>query len=167
MGESRLLIVMDDRAWTLAALHLACSMSRRNQTEVVLLKMIPVRHPLLLGTSAGFLNFTAADTAALSDMRATAEDYGVVIDVQVCAYANYWHAVVNVAEQLKVTAVIIRLPSSPLPYWSRFRHWLLCRQLRRQRQLLLTLDALTPSLTWTPSLTLQEDLAVKLDHHIH
>lgn len=168
MSESRLLIVMGDRAWTMAALHLACAMSRRSQTKVVLLKMVPVRHPLLLGTDASLLNFTPDDAKALSDMAATAEDYGVSLDVQLYPYANYWHAVVGAAEQLGATAVIVPVPHSLIPYWGNYRRWLLHRQLARQQQLLLTLDDLTPSLTWTPSLTLEQDLAVKLEqHHIH
>lgn len=165
MSESRLLIVMHDKAWTLAALHLVCAMSRRSQTKVVLLKMVPVRHPLLLGTDASLLNFTPDDAKALSDMAATAEDYGVSLDVQLYSYANYWHAVVGAAEQLAATAVIVHIPRSPIPYWGNLCRWLLYHQLARRQQLLLTLDDLTPSLTWTPSLILQHDLAVKLDHH--
>lgn len=168
MSESRLLIVMNDRAWTQATLHLACAMSRRRQTEIVLLQMVPVRHPLLLGTEAGSLNFTQEDAEALRDMIATAEDYGIFLTVQVCQYANYWRAVVGAAAQLKITAVIAYMPSSPLLYSHRLRRWLLHHQLARHEQLLLTLDDLTPSLTWTPSLTLQQDLAAKLEqHHIH
>jgi hypothetical protein len=65
MKESRLMIIMGERAWTLAALHLACAMSRRGQTEVLLLKMIPVRHPALLGTEAGLLDFAAEDALGI------------------------------------------------------------------------------------------------------
>lgn len=158
MSESRLLIVMGDRAWTLAALHLACAMSRRSQTEIVLLKMVPVRHPLLLGTEASLVNFTPDDAEALSDIAATAEDYGVALDVQLYPYVNYWHAVASAAEQLGVTAVIIHISHSPIPFWGNLRRWLLHRQLARQRQLLFTLDDLAPSLTWTPSITLQDDM---------
>lgn len=165
MSKSRLLIVMSDTAWTSAALHLACAMSRRRQTEIVLLKMVPVRHPLLLGTEAGTLNFTQEDAETLNDMAATAEDYGVPIQIQVCQYANYWHAVVGAAETLAVTAVIAHISHTALPYWHHLRRWLLHRQLARQNQLLLTMDDLTPSLTWTPSLTLQHDLAIKLEQH--
>ncbi len=165
MDTSYLMIVMGDKSWTMAALHLACAISRRSQTKIVLLKMVPVRHPQLLGTDAGSVNVTPEDTAALSDMAATAEDYGVSIDLHLCQYANYWHALVDIAEQLEVTAVIIHMPPSLLPHWRRFRLWLLSCQLAKQHQLLLTLDDLTPSLTWAPSLTLQQDIVAKLDHH--
>lgn len=165
MPNSTLMIVMNDHAWTLSAVHLACAMSRRDQTNVILVKMVPVRHPLLLGTAAGTLNFTAEDEAALADMAATAEDYGVPLDMKVCQYANFWHAVVDAAEQLRVTAVIAHIPASTIPYKQQIRRWLLHRQLARQGQLFITLDDLTPSLTWTPSITLPEQTAVQLPRH--
>jgi hypothetical protein len=159
MGKSRLMIVMGNRAWTLAVLHLACAMSRRNQVEVVLLKMVAVRHPLSLGTVPVSLDLTREDITDLADVAATAEDYGVFIDVEVCHYANYWHAVVDTARQLQVTAVLVHIPPTPIPLWGNLRRWLLRRQLARQQQLLFTLDDLAPSLTWTPSITLQDDMA--------
>jgi len=144
VSQSRLLIVMSDSAWTSAALHLACAMARRRQTDIVLLKMVPVCHPVQLGTEAGALNFTQEDAEILNDMTATAEDYGVCLDVQVCQYANYWHALVGAAEALAVTAVIAHISPTTLPYWHHIRRWLLYHQLARQNQLLLTLDDLTP-----------------------
>ena len=156
MRESRLMIVMGDKAWTLAALHLACAMSRRSQTELLLLKMTPVRHPLLLGTPAGSLSFTPADEQALQELAAAAEEYGVALDIQLCQYANYWHAVVDAAEQTSATAVLLHIPPSPIPYWRNWRCQSLRRQLARQQQELITLDNLPPSLTWTPSITLPD-----------
>lgn len=156
MRETRLMIVMGDRSWTLAALHLACAMSRRNQTELLLLKMTPVRHPLLLGTSMGSLSFTAADEQALQELEAAAAEYGLSVDVKVCQYASYWHAVVDAAEQVDAAAVMIHIPPSPIPYWHHWRCRSLRRQLARQQRELITLDDLPPSLTWTPSITLPD-----------
>lgn len=155
MNQCRLLLIVGEREWTMTAVHLACAMSRRNQTEVVLLNMMPVRHPLLLGTDASDLLFTAVDAATLAEMAATAEDYGVPLTVHRFAYANYWPAIVDAAEQLNVTAVIAHIPPSPLPYWTQIRRWWLQRQLTHHHQQLLTLEDLTPSLTWTPSITWQ------------
>lgn len=157
MNGSRLMIVMGGRDWTLAALHLACALSRGSGAEVLLLKMIPVRHPLLLGTEAGFLDFTAEDVQALADMAATAEDYGVPLDVQLFQYVSYWPGVVDAAAQLDVSAVIVRVPPSFIPYWQDFRRRWLGRRLDTQQQLFFALDDLTPSLTWTSSITLQDD----------
>jgi hypothetical protein len=158
MNESRLMIVMGNKEWTRAALHLACAVARSGEANVLLLKMVPVRHPLMLGTETGYLDFTPEDMGALEDMSATAEDYGVSLDVHVFQYANYWSGLVDAAAQLEATAVITQIPPSPIPYWHDFRCWLLRHRLARQGQLLLPMDDMTPSLVWTPSLTLQNDM---------
>ena len=165
MKKSRLMIIMGDRGWTQAALHLTCAMSRRGAAEVALLKMVPVRHPLLLGTEDGFVDFTTEDATALEEMAATAEDYGVSLDVQLFQYTNYWSGVVDAAAQLNVTAVIAHVPPSRIPYWHDFRHWWLRRRLARQHRLFFALDDLTPSLVWTPSITLQNNMARLLEYY--
>lgn len=164
MNTSRLMIVMADARWTQAALHLACAMSHREQAALLLLKMLPVRHPLLLGTAGGSLSFTAVDVRLLELMAMTAEGYGIPLEIRRCQYANYWPAVVDAAEQLAVTAVIIHIPPSPIPYWQEYRRRWLRRQLGRQRQHLLTLDDLTPSLTYAPAITLPDDITASFDH---
>lgn len=165
MKGAYLMIVMGEIGWSQAALHLACAMSRREQADILLLKMIPARHPLLLGTRGGSLSFTESDSQALQNMAATAEDYGVSLKIEYCQYVNYWHGVVNAAEQLSVTAVLIHIPHNPIPYYRDLRSWWLRRHLARQHQLLIPLDSLTPSLTWTPSITVQDDMAALLNHH--
>jgi hypothetical protein len=87
-------------------------------------------------------------------MAATAEDYGVGPCRLSCASMPIiGMQLVGAAEALAVTAVIAHISPTTVPYWHHVRRWLLHRQLARQNQLLLTLDDLTPSLTWTPSLT--------------
>jgi hypothetical protein len=165
MNESRLMIVMGERDWTQAVLHLVCAASRRSGAEVLLIKMAPVRHPLLLGAAVGLPDFPAEDVQVLEDLAATAEDYGVTVDVRVFQYANYWPGVVDAAAQLGATAVLAHIPSSPIPYWHDFRRWWLRRRLAGQQQLFLALDDLTPSLVWTPSVTLQNQMAQLLEKH--
>jgi len=64
---------------------------------------------------------------------------------------------------LGVTAVILRIPPSPIPHWQDFRRWWLRQKLARQQQLLLTLEDMTPSLTWTPTIALQDNMARMLE----
>lgn len=156
MDKSRLMIVMGKREWTLNALHLACAMSRRGEADIWLLKMIPVRHPLLLGTKSGSLDFSQADAQAIVEAAATVEDYDVPLQFRLFQYASYWSGVVDAAAQLNVTAVIVHVPPSPLPYWEAWRRWWLNYRLVRQQQQFLTLDDLKPSLVWAPSITLQK-----------
>ena len=165
MNESRLMIVMGEKAWTLAALHLACAMSRCSAVSLLLLKMVPVRHPLLLGTECGLLNFSDDEARVLRDMWATAEDYAVSLDVQLFQYVSYWPGMVDAAAQLGVTAVIARIPPSLIPYWRAFQHRWLRRQLARQQQLFYALDDLESSPVWTPSVTLQNDMVRMLEEN--
>ncbi|MCB9419396.1 MAG: hypothetical protein H6667_06315 [Ardenticatenaceae bacterium] len=167
MSDSRLMIVMDEKSWTLAALHFACIMARREQLEVLLLKMVPVNHPLLLGTTISLQDFSSNEMIALADMAATAEDYGVCLQVQSFQYVSFWSGIVDAAGQLGATAVIAYIPPSPVPYWQELHRWLLRRLFNRQHKLLITLDDLTPTLTWTSSRNLQDDLAFKLSQHMH
>jgi hypothetical protein len=162
MVDCRLMIVMGERAWTLAALHLACAMARRGEASVVLLHMVPVMHPLMLGTAAGLFNFSDDADEALLEMAETAEDYGVSLDVWLFQYAGYWSGLVNAAAQVEATAVIAQIRPSPVPYWQVFRRKWLGRRLSRQGQLFFTLDDLKPSLVLTPSLNLQNRMARQL-----
>jgi hypothetical protein len=163
MDKSRVMIIMGDRAWTLAVLHLACAISRRGAASVLLLKMVRVRHPFLLGTEAGLLNLSDDDVQVLLDMLATAEDYGVSLHVHLFQHVNYWSGVADAAAQLGATAVIARIPASPIPYWQSFSRRWLRRRLAGQQQLFFPLDDLKPSLVWTPSLTLQNNMARLLE----
>lgn len=156
MNKSRLMIVMGEIEWTQNALHLACAMSRRGEADIWLLKMIPVRHPILLGTESGSFGFSKADAQAIAEAAATVEDYDVPLQFRLFHYASYWSGVVTAAAQLNVTAVIVHIPPSPLPYWEAWRRWWLNQRLARQQQQLLTLDDLKPSLVWAPLITLQK-----------
>lgn len=165
MNKSRLMIVMGEYAWTLAAVHLACAIARRSDLEVVLVKMVPVRNPIDLGTSAGLLDFSTADTHTLEEMVATAEDYGICLPVQLFQYASYWSGVVDAAKQLKATAVIAQNSSSFIPYLRDLRRWWLGRRLEKHHQLFFTLDDLKPTISWTPSITLQNNIAYSIEQH--
>jgi hypothetical protein len=113
----------------------------------------------LLGTDFGWLNFSDDEARILRDMPATAEDYGVALDVQLFQYASYWSGIVDAAAQLGVTAVIARIPPSPIPYWQALHRWWLRCRLAWQQQMFYALDDLKPSLIWTPSIALQNDMA--------
>jgi hypothetical protein len=166
MNTSRLMIVAGEKAWTLAALHLACAISRRSGIELLLVKMISVRHPFDLGTSAGYLNFSAADAFYLNEMQATAEDYGICLPVELFQYADYWPGLVDAASQFGATAVIAQLPYSPIPYLRNYRRWWLRRRLAKNHQLFVILDELTPTVSWTPSISLQNNIAYSIEQHL-
>ncbi len=144
MNQSRLMIVMGDFESTRNALHFACAHSRSSGAGLVLVKLTPVRHPGLLGDPAGNLDRIREHSLALADLAATAEDYGVPLDVCVCQYASYWSGVLDAAEQLAATAVVIPAAASRFPIWQRFHRRLLQRRLARRNKALLSPEELSP-----------------------
>jgi hypothetical protein len=96
---------------------------------------------------------------ALDEMVATAEDYGVSVNVQLFQYANYWPGIVDAAAQLGATAVIAHIPPSTFPYWQEFRPLVAAPAAGSAAAAVFPLEDLKPSLVWTPSITLQNDMA--------
>ena len=156
MPSTRIMIILGERPWTMQALHLACAMARRQEVTIVLVKMTPVIHPLLLGTEAGSLAFSWQDAQDLQDFAATAEDYGVAMQVEICQYANFIHAVVDAAEQLEITAVFATIPDGHFPPWSHLQRWWLRLQLTWHNHQLYTLEQTGGKLEWAPAILLSD-----------
>jgi hypothetical protein len=147
MRAANFMVIVGERAWTEQAIHLACTLARQHKGTVSLVNLVPVRHPLMLGTDAAYLNFTAEDEANLKDLVATVEDYNVPYAVHVCGYASYQNAVNQIADTLDAAVVFAAFPSSTIPLWSQVRSWLtghtLARNLSRHGHLLFTLAPTT------------------------
>lgn len=154
---NKIMIVLGDRQWTLNALHLACAMVRNNNGEVILVKMVPVQHPIMLGTDAGYRDFTVQDEESTCFFAATAEDYGVPFSVFVCQYASYVSGIADVAEQIEVTAVFCQSPRSHVPFWAKVQKWLLEQALARRHIALYMLEQSDGTLEWTPSVTISSE----------
>ena len=156
MPATRVMIVLGERAWTMQALHLACAMARRQDVTIVLVKMVPVMHPLLLGTEAGRLALSRQDELDIQDFAATAEDYGVDFAVEICQFANFIHAVVDAAEQLEITAVFADVPATHFHPWTQLQRWWLRLQLTWHNHPLYTLEQTGGKLEWTPTILLSD-----------
>ncbi len=152
MPPTKLMIVLGERQWTMQALHLACAMARRQDVTLILVKMVPVVHPQMLGTASGNLHFTLQDEQELQEYASTAEDYGVSFELTVCQYASFIHAVVDVAEQLAITAVFAAIPHSHVPFWVPINRWWLRLQLNWHNRHLYTLEPSGGDLEWTPAI---------------
>ncbi len=134
-----ILVQMSEHIWTMQAVHLACAIARNNQSEVVLLRMIPVTHPSYLGTSYGSAPLTSQERQFIDEYTATAEDYQVVLSVKAMQYVTALDAVMDAAELLDVDIVFANVPQCVIPYWQRFRTWMLERHLAAQHRRLYTL----------------------------
>ena len=153
MRDYSVMVVVAGQRWTAKAMHLACAMARSNKGQVKLVKMVAAGHPALLGSPEGSRNLTEEDGLVLLELANTAERYGVPVEITICQFANYNHALVDAAEQLDVAAVFAPLPHSHIPVWSRFQHWRLEHDLARDGRTLHTLEQSGGPLEWTPSAT--------------
>jgi hypothetical protein len=151
---ARIMLVLSDRQWTLMAIHLASAMARSRRGEVILLKLVAVRHPVLLADDAGYLDYTSEDRQAVWEFEKTAAAYGVPYSTVVCRYASYVHAVVDAAEQLGAEAVFAPHAASRLPIWSAVQHWWLRHSLTRHGRALYTLEHTGDTPDWSPAITL-------------
>jgi hypothetical protein len=147
MRAANLMVIVGERPWTEQAIHLACTLARQHKGTISLVNLVPVRHPLMLGTDAAYLNFTAEDEAKLRDLAATIEDYNVPYTVYVCGYASYQNAVKQFADTLDAAVVFAAPPSGSFPLWSQVQTWLsaftLAHNLARHGHLLFTLAPTT------------------------
>ena len=97
MGNSRIMVVVGGRQWTLGAIHLAGAVARSNGREVILLQMVPVRHPWLLGTDLGLLDFSLEDQCNLVEYKQILARYDVCFSVCVFQYDAYVSGLVDAA----------------------------------------------------------------------
>lgn len=153
MSDYNVLLVSGEQQWTAKAFHLACAMARSNGGRVTLVKMVAVGHPALLGSPEGSRYLDHKEMAALTELAATADRYGVPVQITVCQFASYAHALVDAAEQLDAAAVFASLPASHIPFWSRFQQWRVERSLARGGRTLHTLEQFGGPLEWAPSAT--------------
>jgi hypothetical protein len=137
------LVQMADRAWTEAALHVACAMahsSNGSEGTVVLLRMIQMQHYSWLGTDFGWESFSPEESSAIWSYKAIAEKYGVELCVEPMQWLDYVDALVQAADDLDADAVFAHVPASKLPLWRRCQTWDLRRQLQHRQRALYTLD---------------------------
>lgn len=154
MLATKIMLVLGERSWTNQALHLTCAIARRQATTITLVKMMPVIHPQMLGTTAGYLQFTPQDEQDMVEYAATAEDYSVEFNIQFCQYANYFHTIMDAAQQLGASDVVACVPASRIAGWQHLQEWWLRWQLRRQQRQLHTLAQNENTLEWTPAMVL-------------
>ncbi|MEP7289283.1 MAG: hypothetical protein ABI947_26320 [Chloroflexota bacterium] len=154
-----IMVQMSERAWTLKAIHLACTLARGTNTGVALVKMLPVQHLGWLGTEFGYQNFTQQDHLELRDYLATAEDYAVEVSTHVFQYATLYDAIADAANYVKASIVFANIPDSRIPYWHKFQIWSLRQRLISHQQKLYMLD--TPIETSTHEHWSDEPLLIR------
>ena len=94
--------------------------------------MIPVQHPLALGTPTGYVNLSIEERQAAYEWRSVAQAYGAACSLCLYQYASYLSGVVSAAEQMEATIVLAAPRPSMLPVWGKFQEWRLRKALTNQ-----------------------------------
>ncbi|MBI5931734.1 MAG: hypothetical protein HY862_20660 [Chloroflexi bacterium] len=150
-----IMVQICDRQWTLQALHLACAIARNQQSDVTLVRMIPVQQMTWVGTDLANIPMSRDEQKLVDELQLTAEDYGIKISIRDMQYFTLLEALVEMAESLESKAIFATLPDTSLPYWRRFQMWRLQHQLNRRNCQLYTLEPATADDAKSPSVTVQ------------
>jgi len=121
---STIMVQIMDPQKTLEALHFACALARGQRSKVVLVKMVLVDHLSWLGSELGNHHFTDEDNEALRNFREIAHSYDVEVETQTFQFTTFTSAIVQAADYVDAKIVFAELPPSTLPFWYRFRVWL-------------------------------------------
>jgi hypothetical protein len=151
----KIMVQVTNKEWTMEALHLACALARNSDTVITLVRFMEVGHPSYLGTNMGNRAPTPAEYQELRDYQATAEDYGVNLEMRSIQCLSPLDVIAQAAEELEATVVFARVPESAIPYWRKFQIWNLERTLKGQQCQLYTLDKPADVTEWVPSVTVK------------
>ncbi|MDX2137121.1 MAG: hypothetical protein SF123_03430 [Chloroflexota bacterium] len=135
-----ILVQLSDKAWTMRALHEACALARKQQETVTLLRLMQVEHISYLGSEFGNVAIDHQEYERLQEYAATAEDYGVEVEVEQMQCLSMIDATADAAELLEARAVFAHIPASRIPFLHELRVHHLERRLRGTGRLLYTLD---------------------------
>lgn len=136
-----ILVQVSSYRWTMQAIHFACALARNHQSEVQLLRLIPVMQPSYLGADVGYSSPSVREQHLLQECCATAEDYQVKLTLHNMQYVTECEAICDAADALDAGVVFAHIPESIIPYWHRFRLWRLRHRLSAHHRRLYALEA--------------------------
>ena len=157
----KIMIQVADERWTMEALHLACAMARDGESVISLVRFMEVGHPSYLGTNMGYIAPTQQEYRELQEYQATAEDYGVELDVCSIQCLSALDVIAQAAHELEADVVFVRVPESSIPSWRKMQRWTLERSLKGQHCQLYTLDQPANVTEWVPSVTVKAGVSTK------
>lgn len=138
MASRKIMVQVSNYRTTLEMMHLACAMAGDLKASVVMVEMVAAQHPGWLGTDFGNMSRTEQTRREIESYRATAEDYGIEIELQPFQYITLVDAIADAADYVDADIVFANISESTIPLWQRFQTWLLRTKLARcGRQLYL------------------------------
>jgi hypothetical protein len=150
-----ILVQMSDRRWTMPALHLACALARDTDADIILLRLMHVEHAAYLGTQFGYHTPTPQERDDIAEYKATAEDYGTLLTIQLMQCLSPLEGLVDAANQLDADAVFAYVPKSWIPYWQTLQKWILQHRLSTANRQIFMLDQPDPNKGRLPTITVR------------
>lgn len=135
-----ILIHHADEQWMTQAIHKACSLARVTGTEIILLRLSIVQHLSHLGTSFGDTPFSQREINAIKGYVATAEDYGVTLQMQSMQCFDVNRAIIEAAQQSHCEIVFAHASPTRIPLLRRVRRFQLASAMHKARLTLVTLE---------------------------
>jgi hypothetical protein len=121
-----IMVQIDEPQWTESVVRSACELARRQNARLVLVKFVPVRHALYLGTDMGYLDLDEQEVLAFQRYVDMAADCGVDCDIKRYQYWDLMRVISDAAGWLGASTVFARLPHSRF-FWNEAR-WEVLRQ---------------------------------------
>jgi hypothetical protein len=126
-GKPVIMVQIDEPQWTQSVMRSACALAQRQNARIVLVKLVPVRHALYLGTGMGYLDLDEQEVLSLQKYADMAADCHVDCDIKVYQYWDLFRAINDAAGWLGASTVFARLPRSRFFFWNEAR-WEVLRQ---------------------------------------
>jgi hypothetical protein len=120
-AQAVVMVQVDEPEWTRAVVQSACQLAQRKHARLVLVKLVPVKHALYLGTAMGYLTLDEAQEQVVQGYVALAAEAGVPCDVQFYQYYDLMRAISEATACSGATIVFARLPESKLWFWREAR----------------------------------------------
>jgi hypothetical protein len=127
-----ILVQLADPLWTMHALRSACRMARDYQTDVTLLRLIPVQHVGWLGTELVEPHLPGGEYEALRSYLNIAQGFETTLNVQSMQYVSLGDALVDAAHYLDAVAVFAPPPQSKNRLLQKLQTWNFQRRLAVQ-----------------------------------
>jgi hypothetical protein len=113
------LVHMAETKWTISALACACEQARREQGEVILLKLLPANFLDWRGWKASEYLFSESEREDIAAYQALARQYGVPLRVHVMRATDEEQAIAAAAEQFDAASVYAAMPVHALRHLAR------------------------------------------------
>ncbi len=126
---SKIIVQLENGAWTTRAMHLACSIAHQTGSEIVLLQLVEVTNIGTLGAGFDDIPGSAESYSLARECEQIAAQYHVPVALERMEYATRFDALAQAAEALEASALFAPMAQSRFSAVNRLNLWNLTRKL--------------------------------------